>query len=369
MGKYEDWLKPWRPTGSPDRSQFRETPGEPAIPPDSLDQFTKAQRAFLERRVRLQAPDLRKITAAQLPTYFERAGGISSSAFILTFVFQYFVRFKAQLEEPIRGNIRSFWYRKMARQLERLGLLDSPGGLSVTRVGPRGRYLLKTMENAFETLFRQDFFRYKDLEVFNHREKFRRMGRENKRHLFYVEKEGMDWLCEEAHEKHSVHTYASRGSASWLDVDYLGEAIAKLSVRNLNVGAMTDFDPWGVFISQQIQSKLQHRIFGFRKINLATLTTLDLFEPDVIELNKRDLLKGHEGADDPIRKIVEEWVRQGGGINGEPYGIHVDHATPARMHKRIEQWLKGKWEPQPIRLELPPRMRRRLERQMGVELP
>jgi len=368
VGRFEDWLKPWRPAGRPDPSRFRETPGEPAIPPESLEQFTKAQRSFLRRRVRLQAPDLRKITAAELPTYFARDKGISSSAFILTFVFQYFVRLKANLEGPIRGNIRSFWYRKMARQLERLGLLDSPGGLSVTRTGSRGRYMLKTMENSFETLFKQGFFRYKDLEVFNHREKFRLMGRKEKRHLLYVEKEGMFWLCEEAHAKHSLHVYASRGSASWLDVDYLGEAISNLAVRNLYVGAMTDYDPWGVFIAQQIQKKLEHPVFGFRKINLAVLTSLDLFDPDIIDANKRYLLKGHEGKDDPVRKIVEEWVAQGGGINGEPYGIHMDFADRERTHRRITNWLKGKWEPQPIRLSVPKAIRRQMERRMGVEL-
>lgn len=369
MGRFESWLEPWRPDGRPDPSRFRETPGTPAIPPESLEQFTEAQRSFLRRRVRLEAPDLRRITAEELPTYFERDQGISSSAFILTFVFQYFVRLKAQLEDPIRGNIRSFWYRKLARQLERLGLLDPPGGLSVTRTGPRGRYMLKTMENSFETLFKQGFFRYRELEVYNHREKFRLMGRDEKRHLLYVEKEGMNWLCEEAHAKHSLHTYASRGSASWLDVDYLGEAIAKLAVRNLYVGALTDYDPWGIFIAEQIQSKLQHPVFGFRKVNLGILTSLDLFDPDVIELNKRYLLKGHEGKNDPVRKIVEEWIAQGGGINGEPYGIHMDHADRDRLHKRVAQWLKGKWEPQPIRLALPAGIRRRLERQLGVELP
>ena len=168
---------------------------------------------------------------------------------------------------------------------------------------------------------------------------------------------------------HSLHVYASRGSASWLDVDYLGDAIAKLAVRNLKVGAMTDYDPWGVFISQQIQRKLQQPIFGFRKIELSVLTSLDLFDADVIEENKRYLLKGHEDKNDPVRKIVEEWIRQGGGINGEPYGIHMDHGNRDRQHARILQWLKGKWEPEPIRLELPPAIRKRLERQMGVELP
>ncbi len=367
MSKYREWLEPWRPARGC-KSKLFQSVSTPAVQPAALKGFTKPQLEFLRRRVSLDAPDLRVITREELPTYFSLGSELNESRFVLTFVFQYFVRFQAGQDQPIRGNIRSFWYRLLSRNLERLGLLDPPGGLSVGTTGQRGRYLLKTMENSFEILFKHEFFHYRDLEIYNHRERFRRMGRgPGRRHLLYLEKEGLFWFCEEMHSRHAINVYASRGSASWLDVDYLAQALTNLGVKKLIVAAFTDYDPWGVFIAQQIKKKLEIKFLGF-KVQLHLLTQLSLFDPGVVELNKRYLLKGHEDQGDPIHQVVMSWVEQGGGIDGKPYGIHIDHVNWRLAEARVEKWLKGKLESNEIHLELPEKLRRQLERRMGTEL-
>lgn len=355
--KYLQWLEPFVPIPSDIRGDV------PAIDPESLKKhFNKSQIEFIEKRVALECPDLRVMSPDQLEAFFARSGGINDARVILTFIVQYYVRFLEKKDGSIRGNLKSFWYRLLGRSLERLGRLEVRGGLSVTSASARARYLLKTMEDSFEQLFRQEFFHYRELDVYNHRESFRLMGRGNKRHLFYTEKEGLFWFCDAVHSLHSCHAYASRGSATWLDIDYLAEAIQKLEVRNLYVAALTDYDPWGVFIARQIRRKLETARFGFRKIHLEILTDLDLFDPAIIHTEKRYLLTGHEDPKDPIHQIVQRWVKNGGGINGEPYGMHVDNINHQLAMARVEAWLKGKWNGRMADLEIPEKLMKAAQR-------
>jgi hypothetical protein len=256
ISPYEAWLGGPGPRLDPPPEELRSD--GPAVTPAQLERFTKKQRAYLASNVRLDCPDIRAMREEQLPAYFSRKEGLNEMVLIRTFVFQYFIRFLEGQDDPIRGNIRSFWYRKLARQLERLGVYANRSCHGrISRSDSRGRALLKRMENCFEGLFIRGFFRYRELEVYNHRERFRRMGRTYRRHLLYTEKEGLFWFCEAMHARHSLHVYASRGSASWLDIDYLAQAIADLGFRNIYIAAITDFDPWGLFIAWQIKKKFE----------------------------------------------------------------------------------------------------------------
>lgn len=359
--KYAAWLEPFQEP-APLKSAGRSLP--PLNEGLLKKHFTQTQVEFLKRRVELDCPDLRYLEKEELPKYFARDRGINDAGIIMTFIVQYFVRFLEKQEGSIRGNLKSFWYRKLARNLERLGRLEVGGGLRVTRSGSRSRYLLKTMEDSFEQLFRRDFFHYRDLDVYNHREKFFLRGRNFKRHLLYTEKEGLFWFCEEMYAQNSCHAYASRGSATWLDIDYLAKSIGDLAVRNLYVAAFTDYDPWGVFIAKQIQKKLESHLFGFRSVRLEIMTTLDLFDDDVIEREKRYLLTGHEDPKDTIHQVVKRWVNNGGGIDGQPYGIHVDFANWERAQHRVQQWLKGKFESRLSRLDIPEKLMNQALRSM-----
>lgn len=357
--KYLKWIEPFVPIPSDIRTDV------PAIQAESLRKhFNESQIEFLEKRVALQCPDLRVMRPEQLPEFFARDGGVNDAKIILTFIAQYYIRFLEKKDSSIRGNLKSFWYRWLGRSLERLGRLTVRGGLSVTSASARARYLLKTMEDSFEQFFLQDFFHYRDLDVYNHRETFRLMGREKKRHLFYTEKEGLFWFCQVVHSIHSCHTFASRGSSTWLDTDYLAEAIQKLSVRNLYVAALTDYDPWGLFIARQIRRKLETYRFGFRRIHLEILTDLDLFDPAVIQSEKRYLLTGHEDPKDPVHQVVQRWVANGGGIDGKAYGMHVDNINFERALARVEAWLKGKWVNRMSSLEIPESLMKSALRQM-----
>lgn len=309
--------------------------------------FTETQQDFLRRRFPLYCPDMRVITKEQLAEHFHHEsgmGGINDSAIIMAFIVQYYVRFREKKDGSVRGNLKSFWYRKVSKLMERLGRLESQtNGLAVRGLVGRGRYLLKTMEDTFEQLFRIGLYHYEDLDIYNQREKFQLYGRKEKRHLFYVEKEGMFWVCENVNKLHSCHAFASRGSGSWIDVDYLSKAISKLGTRTLYIAALTDYDPWGVFIAKQIRKKFLSELFPFRNVHLEILTTLDLYDPDIVNFEKRYLLANHQDPKDPVYRVVMRWVEAGGGINGEPYGMYSDDVNQERLMERVGQWIKGNW--------------------------
>lgn len=304
---------------------------QPYLTPDLvMKHFTETQRDYLARRFPLYCPDMRAIEKSQLSDYFHREGGlgdINDSAIIMAFVVQYYVRFRDKKEASVRGNLKSFWYRKVSKLMERLGRVENQtNGLSVRGLLGRGRYLLKTMEDTFEQLFRIGLYHYEELDIYNQREKFQIYGRKEKRHLFYVEKEGMFWVCQNVNDLFSCHAFASRGSGSWIDVDYLSKAIGKLGTRTLYIAALTDYDPWGVFIARQIRKKFESELFNFRNVHLEILTTLDLYDPVTLEEEKRYLLANHHDPKDPVNKVVMKWVQAGGGINGEPYGVTLRQA-------------------------------------------
>lgn len=321
---------------------------QPYLTPELVRKyFTETQQEFLARRFPLYCPDMRVIEKEQLPDYFHHEGGmggINDSAIIMAYIAQYYVRWREKKDSSVRGNLKSFWYRRISRLMERLGRLEpQTNGLSVRGLVGRGRYLLKTMEDTFEQLFRIGLYHYEDLDIYNQREKFQLYGRKEKRHLFYVEKEGMMWVCENVNAAFSCHAFASRGSGSWIDVDYLSKAISKLGTRNLYIAALTDYDPWGVFIAKQIRKKFESELFDFRNVHLEILTTRDLYDTAALQTEKRYLLSNHHDPKDPVYRVVMKWVEAGGGINGEPYGIYSDHVNMERLMERVEQWLKGNW--------------------------
>lgn len=361
--RYLDWCTEM-PLYVPDPLRDPQAPG---IDPEHLKRLTPEQRRFLERRVPLDCPDMHLISREELPTYFARAGGLNIAKIILTDVAQYVIRFLNDKDEPIRGNIRSYYYRRLNSTLERLGLLGNRGGLRVQRIHRGSRPFVKKMEKAFEALFKTGFFHYRDLDIYNQRERFQKRGRINKRHLLYTEKEGLFWFCEAMHGEHSLHVYASRGSASWLDIDYIAKMIRDLDVRNIYVASLTDHDPWGVFIALQIQKKLQLKVLGFRRIYLTPLTNLDLFDPEIIQQKKRNLLQGHEDPKDTVHKVIMRWVQGGGGIDGEPYGIHIDHANWEKVAARVKDWIDGKYRAPLIDLCLSEDEERELKRYFRAE--
>lgn len=363
-GRYDHWLEPWPPKHPVPLSAeghrtvqmaaelargatWQEAPRESPV-------LEKRRRAWLTRKIEAAAPDLRTLqTWDQAYELFgvlrQGARDVNDARFIRTFVWQFAVGVLEGRERPVRGNLRSVWYRELRAVLFRLKLLehnDDPGddaSVDEVRLGKptyRGTYLLDLMEDAFQQMFLAGFFRYSDLQVYDARENFWVLGKERAGVVFFTEKEGLYWLCREIQARFGVTVIASRGSPIWITVDYVVAALRRRGVSKVLLVCLSDFDPWGYDMGRQVQEKFADPAFGLRRVGVDILTGLALFTPERLESSKRYLLVGHEKPQDPVHRFVMAWVARTGGIGGEPYGIHVDHAEPDRVLKAFERWLE-----------------------------
>ncbi len=174
-------------------------------------------------------------------------------------------------------------------------------------------------------------------------DRYRIIGQSRPRVVFFTEKEGLWWLCEELAKDHGITVFASQGEVSLLAVEFLVSLLKKEKVKSLVVGALTDYDPWGYEIAENFFIKLAYDIFyGEKKVHLTKLngTREDLnklFTEEEIQRGKRDLRTYSQYK----QAQVKEWMKKTKGIDEKPYGIHVDLARPDRLKAVTEEWIKS----------------------------
>lgn len=333
-----------------------------------LKELTPEQVRWVKKNVALEADDLRRMSTEEIRIHFPGKGGpevstVNDSELIKTFIWQSFLMIKAGQLEPVKGNLRSFWYRELRPFYKYHNLFETDEGppvmLTLSEVkmlsdvvqktpnrdplkeildSGRGResYLTDNMEKSFSKFVLRGIFRFKgEFKFTDPRESFRVIGRKTPRLVFFTEKEGLYELCQEFAKKYGISAMASQGEPGYLTMEYFSDELKKREVRNVEIAALTDYDPWGWNIAEEIGGKLQEPVFGFN-VKTTHLTSLDLFEPKDIEYAKRDLRKVSPSKMSQVR----EWVKKTGGINGEPYGMHIDLAKMDRVRKAVKEWYK-----------------------------
>ncbi len=340
-----------------------------------LKRLTPEQLGWLKKSVDLEVSDLREMSTKEIRKRFPgdpegpEISTVDDARLIRTFIWQSYLMIKAGELSPVKGNLRSFWYRDLRPFYKNHNLLESDEGpalflgvsygmediLEALSGGGERRmdlfglfdtisfgagrefYLTDKMGKSFDQFVLRAFFRFKgEFEFQDPREAFRIIGRKRPRLIFFTEKEGLFWLCEEIARKYGISAMASHGEPGYLTLEYFSDDLKDHDVRNVEIAALTDYDPWGYNIAREFGRKFQEPVFGFG-VKTTHLTSLDLFKPEVIEYAKRDLRKVSPSK----RKQVEEWMKETGGIGGEPYGMHVDHAEFPRIRAAVEKWYKG----------------------------
>jgi len=241
----------------------------------------------------------------------------------------------------MKGNLRSFWYKELRPIFKKHNLLDKDEGPPVRSryrsESPRETYILDRMSKIFDQFVLRGFFKFKDeFEFQDPREAFRIIGRKNPRFIFFTEKEGLFWFCEKVAKELGITTIASHGEPGLLTMEYFADELKKRKVKNIVLACLTDYDPWGYNIARSFKEKLEEPVFDF-KVKFTNLTVLkEIFEPEVVEEKKRDL----NNVSDSKKKQVEDWMKETGGIDGKPYGMHIDNANFEKVWKAIEKWYK-----------------------------
>ena len=343
-------------------------------------------RQWVAANVNLErSNDLQMRSRSELLAMFPDKNGLNDRKCLKTLIWQQWLKIKAREAQPVKGNLRSFWYgtyevfcidkdlleSDLAVPEENLmeavfqenprwaGLFNEsikgPADLerelgsrsrgAVERIWRSGResYLQSLVSICFDEFVKNAVFRFQGAFMFNDpRESFRILGHDKARYIFFTEKEGLWWLCKEIHNEYSITVVASKGEPGLLAMEYLYDALRHKKVGTLEIGAVTDYDPWGYNIAEGFAEKLGYSIFyGEGKVSNTILngSQKDLekfFTPEEIERGKRDLRKYSKYK----KKQVDEWMGKTQGINKEPYGIHVDLAQRDKLKAEVARWLK-----------------------------
>lgn len=358
--------------------------------------LTDERRQWLEREIGpegpVQLPDLLELSRDDLLTMFpgppvkdgpSRRRSLNDRRMIRALAWQLAMRISSGTLPPLDGNMRTGWYKfvepfYLEKELldsdigpeldpleillpdEALGALEEAEhvaralGLEGTdwlkvlekRAGSlnraaRERYITNTMSEAFDDLYLAGVLDFEDHFGFiDPGESRYYIGRKKTGKLLATEKLGLTVLARRMGERHEISWYVSNGEPSLLGLSFAGKKLKK-RVSSLDIGTVTDYDPFGYSIARSFPEKLTAPgLFGQGRVKHVRLTGSEalmrrLFTPPELERAKRDLKRYHRFK----QKQIDEWMGITGGIGGQPFGVHIDLADLKKLEALIEDWV------------------------------
>jgi hypothetical protein len=359
-----------RPAGVPRFADWREAAAW------VRERLTGSQKRWLQSHLAWEAEDLDRVDREYVRRVFlkyepgeepgERVPTVDDSRLLRTLIWQFWMKLLAGQAEPVGGNLRSFWYHPVGPfyRRHRLDRTDRPtlkgdevllrlnvaAGLwlavaaerpEVSSGSRRKDYLIKEMTRCLGEFVVRRFYDFRDLGFLPDEPPYK-VGTRAASILVFTEKQGMRWLVEEQHASRGVTCYPSNGEPSLMTVGELVSRLRAKKIARVRAGGFCDHEPYGYNMLESLDEKF--RVYGMRA-EVYLLTTTDLFDPEVLEHDKRPL------ADTERNR---RWVQRTGGIHGELFGIHVDLARHDRLRQRAAEfvrWARGSGEPPWLRVQ------------------
>lgn len=329
-----------------------------------LKDFEKRQRAelkerlsdddlrWLERSITWESPDLRDITGQLLrqlfpePNHPER---INDNRLLLTLIWQWWLLILMGSADPVRGNLRSFWYqvvepfyrehRLLAPTegfMELVGSLPTEVGDLPTGVSDRSNRAARVVELMTENLgkfVRHRIFKFSgEFEFQRPMDHLSFVGKDDAKYLFFTEKEGLWWLCEMLYgePEKSISVMASNGQPSFLSLEYYARDLIRRT-KKVWIGVFSDYDPWGWSIAINVADKL--RFLGMNQVEAYYLTSPELFTP-------QQIANGHDLSHHPQQSQVQHWLEDTGGVEGRPIALHIDVLSRSKKELVAHDFVK-----------------------------
>jgi len=273
--------------------------------------LTTAQRLAAEG-IADYPQDLRQLSAAELRRLFAFAssGKINATRVIKNLIWQAYTAIRAGQRPPIAGNLRSFWYTDVQPVLSRLG------------VPVEGRRATELVYDAFvELVMQHRLFHYRDFGFLDEGAQTRAVGQANGTVILFAEKEGRFTLVRDIAQAYDATALALGGYPSSLATEYLVHALQHAGVLGeppaLQLFAVVDYDPSGYWIACEFAAQLQ--AFGVQEVTVHPLIRPERVTTEQVALGRYVLPKGSK---------TTNWLRETGGIDGEPYGLEADAFPP-----------------------------------------
>ena len=256
--------------------------------------------------------DLRQLSAAELQRLFAftSSGKLNATRVIKNLIWQAYAAIRDDHRAPIAGNLRSFWYTDIKPVLSRLG------------VPVEGRRATELVYDAFvELVTHHHLFHYRDLGFLDEGAQTRAVGQTNGTCILFAEKDGRFALVREIAQAYDATALALGGYPSSLATEYLVHALQQAGVLAerpaLQLFAVVDYDPSGYWIARELAAQLH--AFGIQEVTLHPLIRPERLTTEQVALGRYALPKGSK---------TTNWLRETGGIDGEPYGLEADAFAP-----------------------------------------
>jgi hypothetical protein len=290
---------------------------------ESIDYEAEFKRA----RVRQFEQDLRTMTAQQLKKEFSAAssGRIVVNELIRNVVYQAYSWIQKGKAPAIDGNLRSLYYQWVKPVLSKL----------VRELGKIKTDPYDEMSNAMEYFIVDlKLFRYEDFGLVDERweNRFFSDGR-NPNVLVFAEKNGFVKWLQEVSRRFGVHAIALGGSPSHLSTEYLVGQLRKKfkSFEPLVLFGVTDYDPSGADIAASFREQLERQ--GVKVASFSQLVEPKAFVSDEV-VTFRFSVPGKY----PAR--VQRWLKEGGGLEGQAFGLEADSLPKQRLLERLDEKIK-----------------------------
>ncbi len=307
---------------------------------------------WLERSITWEAPDLRDISGQLLrqlfpePNHPER---INDNRLLLTLIWQWWLLILMGSADPVRGNLRSFWYQVVEPFYREHRLLaptegfvelvgtfptevgDLPTGVS-DRANRAARVVELMTENIGKFVWHRIFKFSGEFEFQRPMDHLSFVGKDDAKYLFFTEKEGLWWLCEMLYgePEKSISVMAANGQPSFLSLEYYARDLTRRT-KKVWIGVFSDYDPWGWAIAINLADKL--RFLGLNKVEAYYLTSPELFTP-------QQIANGHDLSHHPQQSQVRHWVEDTGGVEGRPIALHIDVLSRSKKELVAHDFVK-----------------------------
>ena len=279
-----------------------------------------------ELKIATSPKDFRLMNQAELRKLFSArsSGRIILQRLIRGIIWQAYENISSGREEPVEGNLRTFWYRFVKPVLSHFDDDD------VLKSDPYDIMLRVFTEMVLE----HKLFSYRDFDFTDENWQHRRVGLKYPHIILFAEKRGWIRLLTEQHKKWDVTTLALGGAPSALTTEYtlnsIVEACGKVP-EVINLVGIVDWDPSGLIIANSFRDQL--RELGAKKITLETIIHPKHYSEAELKIFKYGLPKR-------MKTKTAEWLKLTGGISGVAMGLEAESMPLSRVRKLIGEKLK-----------------------------
>ncbi len=266
--------------------------------------------------------DIRTLSGAELARQFgaARNGKLVTTRLIRNLVYQAWLRIQRGEEPPIKGNVRSLWYRFVKP--------------AVLRVPARDRNCaapdVATSRVLADLVEERRLFDYADFGFTDAAWRNRAIGLLRPHVLMFAEKAAHARLLARVQQQVGASFVALGGAPGACTSEYTARELMAATPDGpqaaVHLVGLVDHDPSGAIIARAFADQL--RSFGLRIASTTTLIHPDRYTTQELAAARLPL---------PDTSRTRRWLGAGGGIDGEPWALSVESLPDARLETLLKQ--------------------------------